>query len=107
MLDVQGYDLILGIDWLSSFGQMTVDWSKGMRKLKHKGKQVILQVQDVTAELKVCQVLNCNFASRVVIHTPRSCDLVAHELAIVGAGLSPGLISVRDCIPSCIQVLVC
>jgi hypothetical protein len=29
-----------------------------------------------------------------------------HELAIVGAGLSPGLISVRDCIPSCIQVLV-
>ena len=55
MLDVQGYDLILGIDWLSSFGQMTVDWSKGMRKLKHKGKQVILQVQDVTAELKVCQ----------------------------------------------------
>ena len=73
----------------------------------HKGKQVILQLQDVTAELKVCQVLNCNFASRVVIHTPRSCDLVAHELAIVGAGLSPGLISVRDCIPSCIQVLVC
>ena len=55
VLDVQGYDLILGIDWLSSFGQMTVDWSKGMRKLKHKGKQVILQVQDVTAELKVCQ----------------------------------------------------
>ena len=40
---------------MSSFGQMTVDWSKGMRKLKHKGKQVILQVQDVTAELKVCQ----------------------------------------------------
>lgn len=34
---------------------MTVDWSKGMLKLKHKGKQVILQVQDVTAELKVCQ----------------------------------------------------
>jgi hypothetical protein len=34
---------------------MTVDWSKGMRKLKHKGKQVILQVQDVTTELKVCQ----------------------------------------------------
>jgi len=53
VLDVQGYDLILGIDWLSSFGQMTVDWSKGMLKLKHKGKQVILQVQDVTAELKV------------------------------------------------------
>lgn len=56
MLDVKGYDLILGIDWLSSFGQMTVDWSKGMLKLKHKGKQVILQVQDITAELKVCQL---------------------------------------------------
>lgn len=39
VLDVQGYDLILGIDWLSSFGQMTVDWSKGMLKLKHKGNQ--------------------------------------------------------------------
>jgi hypothetical protein len=47
VLDVQGYDLILGIDWLSSFGQMIVDWSKGMQKLKHKGKQVILQVLDL------------------------------------------------------------
>lgn len=26
-----------------------------MLTLKHKGKQVILQMQDVTAELKVCQ----------------------------------------------------
>ncbi len=51
MLHVQRYDLILGIDWLSSFAQITVEWSKGMLKLKHKGKQVILQVQDVTAEL--------------------------------------------------------
>jgi hypothetical protein len=32
VLDVKGYDLFLGIDWLSSFGQMTVDWSKGMLK---------------------------------------------------------------------------
>uniref|UniRef100_A0A8R7R5K5 Uncharacterized protein n=1 Tax=Triticum urartu TaxID=4572 RepID=A0A8R7R5K5_TRIUA len=39
VLDVQGFDLILGIDWLSSFGQMRVDWSEGMLKLKHKGNQ--------------------------------------------------------------------
>jgi hypothetical protein len=32
VLDVQGYDLILGIDWLSSFGQMTVDLHKEKKK---------------------------------------------------------------------------
>jgi hypothetical protein len=48
-------------------------------------------------------LFNCNFASRVVIHTPRSCN---YELVIVRAGLSPGSISVRDYIPSCNQVLV-
>ena len=37
-------------------------------------------------------LFNCNFASRVVIHTPRSCNLVAHELATAGSGLSPGSI---------------
>jgi hypothetical protein len=35
VLDVQGYDLILGIDWLSSFGQMTVDLHKEKKKGSH------------------------------------------------------------------------
>ena len=41
---------------MPSAAQMKIaELTKGMLKLKHKGKQVILQVQDVTAELKVCQ----------------------------------------------------
>jgi len=72
---------------------------------------IVVQARSQFCELSYLgfKVLNRNFASRVVIHTPRSCSLVAHELATVGAGISPGSvlpISVQDCIPSCIQVLV-
>jgi RNase P/RNase MRP subunit p29 len=28
LLPVKGYDMILGLDWLSQFGPMTVDWNK-------------------------------------------------------------------------------
>jgi len=56
-------------------------------------------------ELK--DLLACNFVSRSVAHNPRSCNnMVAHRLAALGADLSPNLVSVRDNIPSCTQVLV-
>ena len=55
-------------------------------------------------ELK--DMIHCNFASNVVVHNPRSCNLVAHSLAAAGAGLSSGIVSVRDSIPNCTQVLV-
>ena len=52
-------------------------------------------------------LLRFNFVSWSVIHNPRSCNnMVAHRLAALGADLSPNLVSVRDNIPSCTQVLV-
>lgn len=53
VLDVQGYDLILGIDWFSSVGPMTVDWGRGTIQLKHGLEDITLQVQEVTAEVKL------------------------------------------------------
>lgn len=55
VLDVQGYDLILGMDWLSTFGPMEIDWSKGLMTLKNKDKKVMLQVAPVTAEVRLCE----------------------------------------------------
>ncbi|KAJ4798340.1 polyprotein [Rhynchospora pubera] len=51
VLEIQGYDVILGMDWLSQFGLMTVDWNLGTLYIKHKGKDVKLQVEQVSAEL--------------------------------------------------------
>lgn len=39
-------------------------------------------------------LIRCNFVSNVVVHNPRSCNLVAHSLAAVGAGLGSGIVSV-------------
>ncbi|KAJ3685492.1 hypothetical protein LUZ61_014656 [Rhynchospora tenuis] len=55
VLDVQGYDLILGMDWLSSFGEITINWERGDIKLFHKGKEVRLQMQEVVAEVQFLQ----------------------------------------------------
>ena len=42
-------------------------------------------------------------AARVwVVHNPRSCNMVAHSLAV----LSPGADPIQDSIPSCIRLLV-
>jgi ribonuclease HI len=37
--------------------------------------------------------LRCNFNSRVVAHNPRSCNLVAHDLAALGYKLSSNIAS--------------
>lgn len=50
--------------------------------------------------------LACNFVSRVLMFNPRSCNLVAHSLAALGAGPGSELLSIRDNIPVCIQDLV-
>jgi hypothetical protein len=55
-------------------------------------------------ELK--DLIHCNFVSNVVVHNPRSRNLVVHSLADAGAGLSSGIVSVQNNIPSCTQVLV-
>ncbi|KAJ4789024.1 polyprotein [Rhynchospora pubera] len=53
VLDVQGYDMILGIDWLTSLGPMTVDWGAGQLEFKQGDQTVKLQVKDEKAKIKL------------------------------------------------------
>jgi hypothetical protein len=62
---------------------------------------VVIRASGLIWELK--DLIHCNFASNVV-HNPRSYNLVAHSLVVAGAGLSSGIVSVRDSIPNCTQV---
>ena len=55
-------------------------------------------------ELK--ESLFCNFSSFVVAFNPRSCNLVAHNLAALRAKLCPGTNLIMDSISPCIDVLV-
>ncbi|KAJ4811165.1 polyprotein [Rhynchospora pubera] len=55
ILDVKGYDVILGLDWLNDMGPMWVDWNKGNIKFKRGSKDVNLQVCEEVAELRLCQ----------------------------------------------------
>jgi hypothetical protein len=55
-------------------------------------------------ELK--QLLFSNFVAFDVIHDPRSCNLVAHHLAALGASLSQGTNPILDSISFCIRSLV-
>ncbi|KAJ4783151.1 polyprotein [Rhynchospora pubera] len=54
LLDIKGYDLILGLDWLTERGPMMVDWKKGCLKFKDGDKEVQLQVSEETAGLALC-----------------------------------------------------
>ncbi|KAJ3690822.1 hypothetical protein LUZ61_019986 [Rhynchospora tenuis] len=57
LLDIQGYDLILGLDWLTDRGPMLVDWKNGCLKFKNREKEVRLQVCDETTEVAVCHTM--------------------------------------------------
>lgn len=45
VLDVPGYDLILGVDWLSQHEPTLTYWSKGIMHLQYKGREIRLQAQ--------------------------------------------------------------
>ncbi|KAJ3686553.1 hypothetical protein LUZ61_015717 [Rhynchospora tenuis] len=55
VLDVQGYDMILGIDWLISLGPMKIDWGVGSIEFQHNNKPVKLQVREEKAKIKMYQ----------------------------------------------------
>ncbi|KAJ1685411.1 hypothetical protein LUZ63_016801 [Rhynchospora breviuscula] len=54
VLDIKGYDLILGLDWLTDRGPMLVDWKKGCLKFKNGDKEIKLQVCEEIAEVAMC-----------------------------------------------------
>lgn len=78
VLDVKGYDLILGMDWLSSLGPMFVDWGKGSVKMMSKGKPVCLEVERVSAEVRVCE--------QVTEVTKGSTQLLVAQLFLIEEG---------------------
>ncbi|KAJ1699965.1 hypothetical protein LUZ63_008477 [Rhynchospora breviuscula] len=55
LLSVQGYDMILGLDWLMSLGPMSIDWSKGRLEFNNNGQEVKLQVKSEIAEVKIME----------------------------------------------------
>ena len=54
-LEVQGCDMILGIDWLVSLGPMMVDWGRRKLEFQKGDKAVTLQVKEEVAEIKWCE----------------------------------------------------
>jgi hypothetical protein len=57
-LPIQGYDLILGLDWLAQFGPMVVDWNSKWVQFEMGGKTVKLQVQKEIVEISLCEAVN-------------------------------------------------
>ncbi|KAJ4802055.1 polyprotein [Rhynchospora pubera] len=55
VLDVRGYDLILGLDWLTEMGPMLIDWGKGYIKFQQGSREIELQVKDEVAQVQLCQ----------------------------------------------------
>ncbi|KAJ4780034.1 polyprotein [Rhynchospora pubera] len=55
LLNIQGYDLILGMDWLSLHGPMTIDWNSGQVQLYEGEQKLTFKVQTEVAEVHFCQ----------------------------------------------------
>lgn len=43
ILELQGYDLILGMDWLEACGDMWVSWEKKTLRFRHEGRRITLR----------------------------------------------------------------
>jgi Retroviral aspartyl protease len=57
LLPVTGYDVILGLDWLSKFGPMRVDWQNRWVEFNQNGTTIKLQVPPVSAALHQCEAV--------------------------------------------------
>ncbi|KAJ3703314.1 hypothetical protein LUZ61_007019 [Rhynchospora tenuis] len=57
LLNIQGYDLILGMDWLSRHGPMSIDWDSDKLNLHNQDQVIELTVQQEVAEVKLCQAV--------------------------------------------------
>jgi Retroviral aspartyl protease len=56
LLLVKGYDMILGLDWLSQFGPMTIDWQQKWVEFKQGDRLIRLEVK---GEQAVIQQYEC------------------------------------------------
>ena len=56
VLDIQGYDMILGMDWLATLGPLLIDCGKGtIEMMTVKGKKVNLAAEEVKEEIRLCE----------------------------------------------------
>lgn len=55
VLDIRGYDMILGMDWLATLGPLLIDCGKGTIEMTVKGKKVNLAAEEVKAEIRLCE----------------------------------------------------
>ncbi|KAJ3684911.1 hypothetical protein LUZ61_014075 [Rhynchospora tenuis] len=55
VLEDQGYDIILGMDWIAKMGPMVIDCDKRCVQLTVDGQNILLQVQHEQAEVQLCE----------------------------------------------------
>jgi Retroviral aspartyl protease/Reverse transcriptase (RNA-dependent DNA polymerase) len=60
LLPVQGYDVILSLDWLAKLGPMHINWLNKWIEFEQEGKRVKLQVTTDTAILRLCEAMDLN-----------------------------------------------
>ncbi|KAJ4784848.1 polyprotein [Rhynchospora pubera] len=94
LLSVPGYDMILGLDWLMGLGPMKVDWSKGKLEFKNNGKDVVLQVQPETSEIKVIEgginvARELQRGSELIVAQLMLVDVVNKTTSIIHSQLKP------------------
>lgn len=57
ILAVQGYDVILGVDWLASLGDIRLNLRKGVFLVEYEGKEVKLLNEKKNSELHLSEGL--------------------------------------------------
>jgi Retroviral aspartyl protease len=58
LLPIQGYDIILGLDWLSQWGDMRINWKDKWVKFQKDDQAVKLQVSEEVAVVRMCEEIN-------------------------------------------------
>jgi Reverse transcriptase (RNA-dependent DNA polymerase)/RNase H-like domain found in reverse transcriptase/Retroviral aspartyl protease len=57
LLQIKGYDVILGLDWLSQFATLLVNWKERWVELNQYGTTVRLQVQEEVTKVQMCETV--------------------------------------------------
>ncbi|KAJ1692442.1 hypothetical protein LUZ63_009140 [Rhynchospora breviuscula] len=83
VLEVQGYDIILGMDWIAKVGPLVIDCVQGVVKLKQGDTDVSLQVQNEVAEVKLCHGEVCLTKEQL-----KGSDIIIAQLFVTQIGES-------------------
>ncbi|KAJ3702738.1 hypothetical protein LUZ61_006443 [Rhynchospora tenuis] len=81
VLEVQGYDVILGMDWIAKVGLVVIDCVKGLVQLKQGDNTISLQVQGEVAEVKLCDGEVC-----ISTEQKKGSDIIFAQLFVTQLG---------------------